>query len=177
MQELLSRLDPTIAIILIVAGILALVIVVILTRRLRRRQSSSEDVMGASPGLSGPVDYTSLPLDEEPSGWRDRFANLSLAGKILAIFFPVMAFVALGFDHVVANMFFLPVAIFAGVPDLSWGDALHNWLFAFLGNVAGATIFVAASYWFLYARAAYEEPGDAPSGAPERSPVPAELAR
>ena len=37
-----------------------------------------------------------------------------VAGKILAIFFPIMAFVAMGFDHVVANMFFLPAAIFAG---------------------------------------------------------------
>jgi formate/nitrite transporter FocA (FNT family) len=31
-----------------------------------------------------------------------------IGGKILAIFFPIMAFVAMGFDHVVANMFFLP---------------------------------------------------------------------
>jgi formate transporter len=100
-----------------------------------------------------------------------------IAGKILAIFFPIMAFVALGFDHVVANMFFLPVAIFAHVPDIGWGDALHNWLFAFVGNVVGASIFVAASYWFLYAREAQEEPGDTPSGAPERSPAPAEAVR
>ena len=38
-----------------------------------------------------------------------------IAGKVLAIFFPIMAFVAIGFDHVVANMFFLPAAIFAHV--------------------------------------------------------------
>jgi formate transporter len=100
-----------------------------------------------------------------------------VAGKILAIFFPIMAFVALGFDHVVANMFFLPAAIFADVPGIDWGDAAHNWLFAFLGNVVGATIFVAASYWFLYVREAQEEPGDTPSGAPERSRVPAEALR
>jgi flagellar FliL protein len=37
------------------------------------------------------VDYTSLPLDDEPSGWRERFANLSLAGKILIILVPVLA--------------------------------------------------------------------------------------
>jgi len=36
-----------------------------------------------------------------------------IAGKVLAIFFPIMAFVAIGFDHVVANMFFIPAAIFA----------------------------------------------------------------
>ena len=91
-----------------------------------------------------------------------------VAGKVLAIFFPIMAFVALGFDHVVANMFFLPAAIFAGVPDLTWWDALHNWLFAFIGNVVGATLFVSGAYWFLYAREIHEEPGDTPSGAEEK---------
>ncbi len=75
-----------------------------------------------------------------------------VAGKVLAIFFPIMAFVAMGFDHVVANMFFLPAAIFAGVDGIGWGDALHNWVFAFLGNLVGAAVFVAASYWYLYGR-------------------------
>src|SRR3954452_16373434 len=42
-----------------------------------------------------------------------------IGGKVLAIFFPIMAFVAMGFDHVVANMFFLPAAIFAGVGDVT----------------------------------------------------------
>ena len=69
-----------------------------------------------------------------------------VAGKVLAIFFPIMAFVAMGFDHVVANMFFLPAAIFAGVDGIGWGDALHNWVFAFLGNLVGAALFVAGSY-------------------------------
>jgi formate transporter len=91
-----------------------------------------------------------------------------VAGKILAIFFPIMAFVALGFDHVVANMFFIPAAIFADVPDISWWDAVHNWIFAFIGNLAGAVIFVAGAYWYLYAREVQEEPGDTPSGAPEQ---------
>jgi formate transporter len=102
-----------------------------------------------------------------------------VTGKILAIFFPIMAFVAMGFDHVVANMFFIPAAIFADVPGIGWGDALHNWLFAFVGNVAGAVIFVAGAYWFLYARDVEEEPGDTPSGAPEREPdgVPVGTAR
>src|SRR4051794_17413580 len=61
-----------------------------------------------------------------------------IAGKVLAIFFPIMAFVALGFDHVVANMFFLPAAIFAGVDGIGWGGALHNWAFAVLGHAVGA---------------------------------------
>lgn len=76
-----------------------------------------------------------------------------IGGKILAIFFPVMAFVAMGFDHVVANMFFLPAAVFAGVDGITWADALHNWVFAGGGNLAGGALFVACAYWFLYGRA------------------------
>jgi formate/nitrite transporter len=77
-------------------------------------------------------------------------AATSVSGKILAIFFPIMAFVAMGFDHVVANMFFLPAAIFAGVPGIGWGDVLLNWLVAGVGNLVGAVIFVSTSYWYLF---------------------------
>jgi formate transporter len=75
-----------------------------------------------------------------------------IGGKVLAIFFPVTAFVAIGFDHVVANMFFLPAAIFAGVDGITWADALGNWVFAFLGNVVGGAVFVATGYWYLFGR-------------------------
>jgi formate/nitrite transporter len=77
-------------------------------------------------------------------------AATSVSGKILAIFFPIMAFVAMGFDHVVANMFFLPAAIFAGVPDLGWGDAVLNWVLAGAGNLVGAVVFVGTAYWYLF---------------------------
>ena len=83
----------------------------------------------------------------------------AVSGKILGIFFPVMAFVAMGFDHVVANMFFLPAAIFAGVPDIGWDDTLRNWALAFLGNLVGAVVFVATSYWYLFLR---PDPTDEP---------------
>ena len=84
-----------------------------------------------------------------------------VAGKILGIFFPIMGFVAMGFDHVVANMFFLPAAIFADVPGIDWWDAIHNWIFAFLGNFVGAAVFVAGAYWYLYAK---PEPGESTGG-------------
>ena len=87
-------------------------------------------------------------------------------GKILGIFFPIMAFVAIGFDHVVANMFFLPAAIFAEVPGISWGDALYNWVFAFLGNLVGAAVFVSTGYWYLYLRGTPDEVG--PTGRTRR---------
>jgi formate transporter len=96
-------------------------------------------------------------------------AAQSVSGKILAIFFPIMAFVAMGFDHVVANMFFLPAAMFAGVPGIGWGPTLENWLFAGLGNLVGAVVFVATSYWYLFLR-------DQPDKAPATRPEPAERA-
>jgi formate transporter len=91
------------------------------------------------------------------------FAADDVAGKILAIFFPIMAFVAMGFDHVVANMFFIPAAIFAGL-DLTWWDAVHNWIFAFLGNLVGAAVFVAGAYWYLYARGPEQPPERSTAG-------------
>jgi formate/nitrite transporter len=96
-------------------------------------------------------------------------AATSVSGKVLAIFFPIMAFVAMGFDHVVANMFFLPAAIFAGVPDLGWDDALVNWLLAGLGNLVGAVVFVATSYWYLFLRdqPAKTTPDKTPTAEPE----------
>jgi formate/nitrite transporter len=84
----------------------------------------------------------------------------SVSGKILAVFFPVMAFVAMGFDHVVANMFFLPAAVFAGVPGVGWGDTVVNWLLAGAGNLVGAVVFVGTSYWYLFLR---DEPAEQPS--------------
>ena len=93
-------------------------------------------------------------------------AATSVSGKILAIFFPIMAFVAMGFDHVVANMFFIPAGIFADVPGVGWGDALENWLIAGAGNLVGAVVFVSTSYWYLFLRdqperaAAGQEPAE-----------------
>ena len=82
----------------------------------------------------------------------------SVGSKIIAMIFPIMAFVAMGFDHVVANMFFLPAAIFAGMPGLGWDDVLRNWSFAFLGNLVGAVVFVGTTYWYLYLK---DQPQDA----------------
>ena len=96
-------------------------------------------------------------------------AAQSVSGKILAVFFPVMAFVAMGFDHVVANMFFIPAAVFADVPGVGWGDALVNWLLAGAGNLVGAVVFVATSYWYLFLR-------DQPAEQPSRTPTGGEAA-
>ncbi|QGF22845.1 formate/nitrite transporter family protein [Raineyella fluvialis] len=77
-------------------------------------------------------------------------AATSTGGKILAIVPPITAFVALGFDHVVANMFFLPAAMMVGAGDLSLADTTLNLVFAYLGNAVGAGVFVAGAYFYLY---------------------------
>jgi formate transporter len=96
-------------------------------------------------------------------------AATTVSGKILAIFFPIMAFVAMGFDHVVANMFFVPAAIFAGVPGIGWDDALWNWLLAGSGNLVGAVLFVSTSYWYLFLKDAPEDSSAEPSPAKTES--------
>jgi formate/nitrite transporter len=79
----------------------------------------------------------------------------SVADKILAIVFPISAFVASGFEHSVANMFFLPlgIALTAGsAAPLSLAGALSNLALVTLGNIIGGTVLVALVYWFIYLR-------------------------
>jgi formate/nitrite transporter len=96
-------------------------------------------------------------------------AATSVSGKILALFFPIMAFVAMGFDHVVANMFFIPAGIWAGVPNLGWDDAVWNWLLAGSGNLVGAVIFVSTSYWYLFLKDNPDKPAVAKEEPAERA--------
>ena len=76
-------------------------------------------------------------------------------GKILGIFFPIMAFVAIGFDHVVANMFFLPSGLLmntlgVGNPGaITLEGLVANIVIATLGNIVGG-VAVGAAYWFAY---------------------------
>lgn len=69
-------------------------------------------------------------------------------GKFAGVWFPVMAFVAIGFQHVVANMFVIPAAIFAG--SLTWGDYLSNFVPVLLGNIVGGAVFVSLIYFGAY---------------------------
>ena len=84
-------------------------------------------------------------------------------GKIFAIYFPIMAFVAIGFEHVVANMYFIPAGIllhgWAGIAapeafdpeSLSWASFfLKNLIPVTVGNIIGGAVFVGMSYWSAY---------------------------
>lgn len=86
-------------------------------------------------------------------------------GKIFAIFFPIMGFVAIGFEHCVANMYFIPTGIFlknwagigsasmAGLDALTWANFVwKNLLPVTIGNIIGGAVFVGMSYWGAYLR-------------------------
>lgn len=93
-------------------------------------------------------------------------ASKDVIGKLFAIYFPIMAFVASGFEHSVANMFFIPYGIFlksnpkvlevagktlADLANLNWGTLFTvNLIPVTLGNLVGGAIFVGAVYWYVY---------------------------
>jgi formate transporter len=87
----------------------------------------------------------------------------SVTDRVLVVILPISAFVAGGFEHSIANMYLLPVALLhrdevvelgADVsPDLTWAHALtHNLLPVIVGNVIGGSLLVGATYWFVYLR-------------------------
>jgi len=78
------------------------------------------------------------------------YSAKDIAGKILGIWFPIMAFVAMGFEHCVANMFFIPTAIFYGA-DITWTEFfVNNLIPATLGNIVGGVFMVGTIYWYVY---------------------------
>lgn len=93
-----------------------------------------------------------------------------VTGKIWAAFFPIMAFVAMGFEHCVANMYFIPTGIFlkgteaaakAGLDlaNLTWGGFIaKNLIPVTIGNIIGGSVFVALLYWSVYQRKAKRTP-------------------
>jgi formate/nitrite transporter len=69
-------------------------------------------------------------------------------GKILATWFPVMTFVAIGFQHSVANAFVIPAAIFEG--GATWTQFLGNFFPVYAGNIIGGAVFVSLFYFYAY---------------------------
>ncbi len=78
----------------------------------------------------------------------------SVTDKILAIVFPITAFVAVGLEHSIANWFFLPLGIALAEPEtVSLVGAARNIAAVTLGNILGGTLLVAGIYWLAYLRA------------------------
>ena len=94
----------------------------------------------------------------------------SATDKIVSIIFPITAFVAAGFEHSVANMYFVPMGLLiksnasetfwsqlgttaAAYDSLTWGNfLLNNLLPVTIGNIIGGTLMVGLVYWFIYIR-------------------------
>ena len=75
-----------------------------------------------------------------------------VASKILAIIFPISAFVALGFEHSVANMYFIPLAMMHDVVDITYSQFIIHLGVVTVGNIIGGSVFVALVYWLVYLR-------------------------
>ena len=94
------------------------------------------------------------------------YSARSVTDKILAIIFPISGFVAAGFEHSVANMYFIPIGLFIkqfdpafvtktglDVSGLTWGNFLiNNLLPVTIGNIIGGAGLVAIVYWFIFLR-------------------------
>ncbi len=62
------------------------------------------------------------------------------AGKIFGMWFPIVVFVTVGFQHVVANAFVIPAAIFSGDSDITWLSYIENFVIVFIGNAIGGSL-------------------------------------
>ena len=80
------------------------------------------------------------------------FAARTVPGKVFAIIAPISAFVALGLEHSVANMYLIPVGMLAGAEGISVWDMIVNLVPVTLGNIVGGAVLVASVYWMVYLR-------------------------
>ena len=78
------------------------------------------------------------------------FAARHVTGKILSIIFPISAFVALGFEHSVANMYFIPLGMLLSGGSISLIDFLSNLIPVTIGNIVGGGFLVSLFYWGIY---------------------------
>jgi formate/nitrite transporter len=79
------------------------------------------------------------------------FAARDVTGKVLAIVFPISAFVALGFEHSIANLYLIPVGLMAGAEG-DIGGMIGNLVPVTAGNIVGGAGGVALVYWIIYRR-------------------------
>jgi len=78
------------------------------------------------------------------------FTSKDMIGKFFGIWFPIMAFVSSGFEHSVANMFFIPAGIFCGA-NVTWGQFfVWNLIPVTIGNIIGGMVFIGMVYFYSF---------------------------
>ncbi|MEY8460606.1 formate/nitrite transporter family protein [Eggerthellaceae bacterium 24-137] len=83
------------------------------------------------------------------------FSGKTVVDKVIGLLFPISAFVACGFEHCVANMFFLPMGLLLNMGGIgaagavTMGGVVYNIALATLGNIVGG-LAVGLAYWFIY---------------------------
>ncbi len=85
------------------------------------------------------------------------FSAETVSGKIMAVFLPIMLFVLCGFEHSVANMFYIPAGMITGVMSGVAGPSFAGFIFGnllpvTLGNIIGGAILVGGGYYLAYVR-------------------------
>lgn len=78
------------------------------------------------------------------------YAGKDIMSKSIGIWIPVMLFVTLGYEHSIANMYFIPAAIYSGANILWSTFIINNLIPATIGNLIGGCIFVGCAYWYVY---------------------------
>ena len=87
------------------------------------------------------------------------FAAHSVTDKILAILFPISAFVALGFEHSIANAYLIPAGYLAGADNVDLSGFIANMIPVTAGNIVGGSVCVALVYWLVYGRRNKDQDG------------------
>ncbi|MBU3143059.1 formate/nitrite transporter family protein [Clostridium sp. CF012] len=100
------------------------------------------------------------------------YAAKDIVGKVFISFFPIMAFVIAGFEHSVANMYYLLLGLFAKfnptyvelshqtagkIENINLVNIVQNLIPTTLGNIVGGGIFVGLAYWLIYNKAALKD--------------------
>ncbi|HHV25590.1 formate/nitrite transporter family protein [Anaerosalibacter bizertensis] len=84
----------------------------------------------------------------------------SFASKILSIWFPIMLFTLIGYEHSIANMFYIPLGKFLGA-NISFKQMwINNLIPVTIGNVLGGGLFISVIYYFVYIFKKEEEKDD-----------------
>jgi formate/nitrite transporter len=86
-------------------------------------------------------------------------AGRSVSDKVVAIVFPIAAFVAMGFEHSIANLFLLPYAWLLDPVKVPATRMFTNLTVVTAGNIVGGTLLVASVYWLAYLRPEVKGPG------------------